>query len=377
MKNVFYRFQVFVLLVAITTRVAAVEFDLRGQFSTQLARRYSDDEWLVSAGMQYIPQLRLSQTISSANIFDLELSYHSFVHTDQKVSWDNLKLYRFNVRYATEQSEIQIGLQKINFGPAQLLRALMWFDRLDPRDPMKITEGVYGLRYRYNFLNNANIWLWGLYGNDEPKGYEITPTAAKKPEFGWRIQTPVPMGEMAVTFHSRTANGIEKDFRENRFALDGRWDVFVGAWFEAVVQHQDIASPYNYTKMLTLGLDYTFGIGNGLYTLFEHKVNCYDLAENTLDNNSNELSGFFLPTNNNVQMSAVMLNYPLTFFDNLMLIEFYSWETKDFYQYLGWQRTYDSLIVNVSAFNYPESPLMGANSFGAGYGVQLMFIYNH
>ena len=366
MKNVLYRFQVFVLLVIITTRVAAVELDMRGQFSTQLTRRYSDDEWLVNAGMQYIPQLRLSQTISSANIFDLELSYHSFVHTNQEASWDNLKLYRFNVRYATEQSETQIGLQKINFGPAQLLRSLMWFDRLDPRDPMKITEGVYGLRYRYNFLNNANIWLWSLYGNDEPKGYEITPTAAKTPEFGGRAQIPVQYGELAFSFHTRTVKN-RRDYDAFRFGLDGRWDYILGWWFEAVIDHSDITYSYEFGKLLTLGSDYTFGIGNGLYIVTEHMINRY----------TEELIGYNDITDQDIQMSAIMLNYPLTFFDNLMLIGFYSWETKDFYQYVGWQRTYDSLVLNVSAFNYPESPLMGANSFGAGYGVQLMFIYNH
>ena len=93
MKNGLYGYQVFVLLIIITNRVAAVEFDMRGQLSTQLTRRYYDDEWLVNAGIQYIPQLRLSRTISSVNIFDLDLSYHSFIHTDQEVSRDNLKLY--------------------------------------------------------------------------------------------------------------------------------------------------------------------------------------------------------------------------------------------------------------------------------------------
>jgi len=92
---------------------------------------------------------------------------------------------------------------------------------------------------------------------------------------------------------------------------------------------------------------------------------------------TDELIGFDDISDQDIQMSAIMLNYPLTFSDNLMLIGFYSWETKDFYQYLSWQRTYDSLVVNVSAFNYPESPLLGANSLGAGYGVQIMFIYNH
>ncbi len=365
MKNVLYRFQVFVLLIIITTRVSAVELDIRGQFSTQLTRRYSDDEWQVNAGMQYIPQLRLSRMISSVNIFDLDLSYHGFVHTDQEVSWDNLKLYRFNVRYATEQSETQIGLQKINFGPAQLLRSLMWFDRLDPRDPMKITEGVYGLRYRYNFLNNANIWLWGLYGNDETKGYEVNPTAAKKPEFGGRFQAPVPMGEMAVTFHSRQAENTESDriFRENRIALDCRWDVFVGAWFEAVVQHQDIASPYNYTQMLTLGLDYTFGIGNGLYVLGEHMIN--------------RLGNEFMNSEQDAQLSALMLNYPLGMFDNLSLMGFYSWETDDFIQYASWQRSYDNIVVNLALFHFPETQLSTINTVGGGYGAQLMLIYNH
>jgi len=54
-------------------------------------------------------------------------------------------------------------LQKINFGSATLFRLLMWFDRIDPRDPLKLTDGVYGLLLRYYFHNNTNIWLWGLY----------------------------------------------------------------------------------------------------------------------------------------------------------------------------------------------------------------------
>jgi len=364
-KNGLYGYQVFVLLIIITNRVAAVEFDMRGQLSTQLTRRYYDDEWLVNAGIQYIPQLRLSRTISSVNIFDLDLSYHSFIHTDQEVSRDNLKLYRFNVRYATKQSETQTGLQKINFGPAQLLRSLMWFDRLNPTDPLRVAEGVRGLRYRYNFLNNANIWLWGLYGNNDAKGYELYGSVKDRPEFGGRFQTPVPMGEMAVTFHSRQAENTESDriFRENRFALDGRWDVFVGAWFEAVVQHQDIASPYNYTQMLTLGLDYTFGLGNGLYVLGEHMIN--------------RLGNEFMKSEQDIQLSALMLSYPLGMFDNLSLMGFYSWETDDFVQYAGWQRSYDNIVVNLALFHFPETQLSTINTVGGGYGAQLMFIYNH
>jgi hypothetical protein len=52
-------------------------------------------------------------------------------------------------------------LQKINFGSASMLRPLMWFDQMDPRDPLQLTDGVWGLLGRYYFLNNANIWLVG------------------------------------------------------------------------------------------------------------------------------------------------------------------------------------------------------------------------
>ena len=76
-----------------------------------------------------------------------------------------------------------------------LLRPLMWFDRIDPNDPLQLTEGVYGLLLKYTFLNNANIWLWGLYGNDDPKGWEAVPTQRKSAEYGGRLQAPFLSGE--------------------------------------------------------------------------------------------------------------------------------------------------------------------------------------
>ena len=47
------------------------------------------------------------------------------------------------LRLSTSRFEARVGLQKINFGSATLFRPLMWFDSLDPRDPLQITDGVY------------------------------------------------------------------------------------------------------------------------------------------------------------------------------------------------------------------------------------------
>jgi len=110
------------------------------------------------------------------------------------------KPYRFWARYSAKQVELRIGLQKINFGSASMLRPLMWFDQVDPRDPLMLTDGVWGILGRYYFLNNANIWLWGLYGNDNRKGWEIFNSQKTIPEFGGRLQIPVPKGESGFSF---------------------------------------------------------------------------------------------------------------------------------------------------------------------------------
>jgi len=290
---------------------------------------------------------------------------HGFQQTGEEITADNLGLYRLNARYATPQSELQVGLQKINFGPAQLLRSLMWFDRLNPTDPLKIAEGVWGLRYRYIFLNNANIWLWGLYGNDEPKGWEAYGSVKDKPELGARFQAPVPYGELALTAHYRSVENpeIDQQFAEKRLALDGRWDIVIGAWFEAVVQHQEIASPYHYTEMVTLGADYTFGLGNGLYILGEHMLN--------------RLGNEFGAAEQDAQLSAVMASYPLGLFDTLSGMLFYSWEIDDWIQYFSWQRSYDRFVLNLSLFHFPDIPITLGTTMEAGYGLQFMLIYNH
>ena len=60
---------------------------------------------------------------------------------------------------------------------------------------------------------------------------------------------------------------------ENRLALDGKWDIGVGFWFEGALIHQSTELlPLNYQRMLTLGVDYTFGLGNGLHVLSEHFI---------------------------------------------------------------------------------------------------------
>ena len=340
-----YRFLIFFVVMGNILNPgdsSAVEYDFMGQLSGWTIESGNKDAWNNNSGLRYIPQLIIEQPLTDDSFLDIEGSLNGFLASNSGNSGDNsdLELYRIKLRYATTQTETRIGLQKINFGPSLLLRPLRWFDRLDPRDPLQLTDGVYALRFRYNALNNANFWLWGLYGNDDTKGHETLPTSSGKPEFGGRFQFPVSHGELAATFHTRNVDGSlvnGTDFTENRFALDGRWDMEIGFWFESVLQQQKAEFlPYEWNTMITLGMDYTLGVGHGLYVLGEHMAAISSYKPLEMDENS--------------QISAFNMNYPMGYLDTLMAIGYYSWEQEKYYQYIGWQRTYDKLIFRFSFF---------------------------
>ena len=101
--------------------------------------------------------------------FDAEVSGNMYGSGDiipfsnEEASWDarwdgKVKLYRGWGRVSNDRAEVRVGLQKINFGSAMMLRPLMWFDSMDPRDPLQMTDGVWGAMGRYYFNNNANVW---------------------------------------------------------------------------------------------------------------------------------------------------------------------------------------------------------------------------
>lgn len=334
-------------------------------------------------GLQYIPSFSIEHPFDKGYSLDAEFSLNAYgnlnFHSVKDVESDgDIKPYRMWVRFSTKRFEARLGLQKINFGSAYMFRPLMWFDRLDPRDPLMLTDGVYGLLLRYYFLNNANIWLWGLYGNNDTKGWEFIANSRKTAEFGGRAQIPAGKGELGFSFHQRTIDisetlqeiGLadEQDIPENRFAVDGKWDIGIGIWFEGAVFKQKsswITNPWQ--QMLTLGADYTFGIGNGLNVVGEHFI----------FGQSSE----FLSSGESLEFSAVMLNYPLGLLDSISGIVYYDWENHDFYRFINWQRTYDRWQIYVMGFWNPEEFLIYQtntdSSLFTGTGFQIMVVYNY
>ena len=276
-------------------------------------------------GGRYIPSIYYGIGSSGNKLYDFEASanifgtfaFHPF---DTSYTDGSLKPYRLWIRYSSDQFELRLGLQKINFGSASILRPLMWFDRMDPRDPLLLTDGVWALLARYYFLNNANVWLWSLYGNDNPTGWELVPSNKKIPEFGGRIQIPVPRGEAAFSYHHRTADNSEMiifdqpndKIPEDRFGFDAKWDLKTGLWIEGswTRKQQDLGMLTN-QEIFNAGIDYTFGLGNGLYLAYEHLLFSYDekpfeFADKT-------------------SFSLLTASYPIGLFDKISVILYYNW----------------------------------------------------
>lgn len=362
-----------------TLKKSPHKFEFDGQASVYGS--YSPDNDLnIFMGGRYLPELNYAYTFSNKTMLDFEVSANMYgsvlfdPFNNSKYN-GNMKPYRVWARYTGKQYELRAGLQKIDFGNAMMLRPLQWFDEIDPRDPLQFTTGVYGVLGRYYFLNNANIWAWALYGNKNPRGFELMKNNKDIPEFGGRIQYPVPRGEIAVTYHHRNASSEDlqgfnfyDNISENRYGLDGKWDVEVGVWFEAVHinKRKDVGMLTN-QSYLTLGTDYTFGIGSGLNVTLENMLSTYDEKAFAFENSSN--------------VTATSISYPLGFFDNISTMAYYAWESQDFSFFLNYEHQFKKLTGYIMAYYNPDSQTgMGSvqyeNSF-SGPGIRLMLVYNH
>jgi hypothetical protein len=360
-------------------------FELNGQkieFNGQVAGWGTVNSFpAFQAGARYIPKLTFEIPASTKFKLDGELSAdgsfsYTHLHDSAAIIDLNEDLYRFWLRFSGDRFEIRVGLQKINFGSASMLRPLMWFDRIDPRDPLKLTKGVYGIQGKYFFRNNASIWLWVLYGNKNTKGWETIPSKYKRPEIGGRIQLPIPKGEMAFSYHNRMAEFPatwqppvtgSTTFNEERFGYDIKVDLGIGLWLETALTHQKQDEIPPFTRAATIGADYTFNIINGLNITAEQMF--YTSSDNIISKGENfSFTGF----------SA---GFPLSIITRVNGIVFYDWKNKGLFRFANISFTFDNLALDVIGFWNPERFSLfnystGANMF-AGFGGQVMVVYNY
>ena len=369
------------LLTLFTRHAQSQSPELHGQASASVAGN-TDNADAAGFGLRYIPDFLAGQAIGDGLDASMELSLNALAtgsyRRNELASYDGtIKLYRGWLRISTDRFETRIGLQKISFGSALLFRPLMWFDRIDPRDPLQLTDGVYGIVSRYTFQDNLNFWLWGLYGNDETQGWELAPTEKKTAEYGGRAQAPLWSGELGVSYHHRRADirsllpagaAGSSTIPEDRVGFDGKWDVGIGAWFEAALTHDETGIPdLQYQRQATVGGDYTFSVGNGLYAAAEYFRS---------DNPPSALGSA-----NGLGFSGLTMNYPVGILDQLSVIVYRDWKDRQWYRIITWQRKYDNISFYLLGFWDPDTFLIyrsqGSTNAFAGTGIQILAVFNH
>ncbi len=304
----------------------------------------------------YIPTLSVTKQLQSGTLLDFEWAHKlslSYDGNPENEVADFEDFHRLWLRYSSERLEVRLGLQKIAFGPGMVLRPLAWFDTLDPKDPTNQTDGVEALRVRYFMAGNSALWFWLIRRNSSASWTDLNTFSP-----GLRLDATTSYGELGLTFH-QDGDWAAKN-NQRRIAIDFRFDGFVGLWTEAYVMYLDNTK---YSTSYMIGGDYTFPLGQGLLMMTEHSLTRYDRLDVG-------------------PVSSVLVSYPISMFDQAMLILVNDWENKRTYNYLRWSRAYDNLSFNLMlSLNprrsaYEEAPLPVALA-GFGSSINFMIVYNH
>ena len=332
-----------VILFFLSNAVSAKSYSIKGQFWASGKLIENQSNFMMEIG--YIPTFSAYYELQKSRMVDLEWAYRlDRSYSGNTLDIKNEKYHRYWVRYSSDKLEARLGLQKIVFGPSQVLRTLSWFDTIDPEDPTDQTEGVEASRLRYFPSNSVSLWAWAI--NNDKDTLSI----------GGRGELSTSLGEWGLTYHQDPSKsfriigqgGIPVMGPHNRLALDYRYDGFIGFWNESAIIQSDNME----INMIMLGADYTLPIGNGILVMTE---SMYISSKDNILTSSQTFTSF-------------MASMPMGMFYNLMLISTLHWNENNSYNYLRFSSAFDSFSINCMASINPRE---------VGNSIQLMFIYNH
>ena len=248
--------------------------------------------------------------------------------------------YRFWIRYSNEKLEARLGLQKITFGPTQILRNLSWFDYIDVTDPTGQISGVRAFRLKWFPVNTISIWSWSILNE------------LNNLSFGFRSEISHFSGEWAISYHNDEIN---------RWGLDYRYDGYFGFWNESSA----ISSSNLKQIIATLGLDYTLPISNGIYLMTEFM----SIQQQR-------------PIKSNQNYNAILATIPFGMIHKLSIIKQISLNEKKNYNFLRWSSEYDNFSLNYIFSINPKRneylPVVVPSGLeGFGSTIKIMLIYNY
>ena len=349
--------------IILHSTIVCVTFSNKGMLTlSSITSNDIPNNWApYESSISYIPTISVIKELSNQSMFDIEWSYYlKRDYTGDSLFKNFEEQYRLWARYSNEQLEARLGLQKIIFGPTQILRPLSWFDTFDVKDPNGKTSGVNAFRLKWFPSNNVSIWSWLIQN-------ELDTLSC-----GGRTELYSTIGEFGFTLHLDPSNsnqiiGQTQTFINNshsRIAIDYRYDGYIGFWNESVL----IRSEKSEIMLSSIGADYTLPVANGILVMAETMY----------------ISNSYKTQDSNQNYTAIMASFPIGIIHAAMYISQFDWSEEKTYHYFRWSSTFDSYSLNMilslnpkrNQYNIPENALPKSLS-GFGAGIQFMFIYNH
>ena len=367
---------VLLLYLNINTIINGQNILLKGQFWSN--NLFSDGPLKTQSSFEsqlgYIPTLSIINYLSNERLIDIEWAHKiNRMYSDKALLSSYDKPYRWWIRYSTEKLEARLGLQKIAFGPAQILRPTSWFDTIDPRDPTGQTEGVEAFRLKFFPNNLLSFWTWVINNNSDTLSYGI------------RSEYSGNSGEWGLTFHKEKIESINQvalfpifmSGSHSRVALDYRYDGVIGFWFEGAsfFSSNNSSSKNDLYNLVTLGADYTLPIYNGVLIMVE-----------SMQINGGPGDNFHLDSIKNINetYSVLMASMPIGLLHQVMAVAQLDWKKSQSYYYLRWGITYDRFSFNLSLSANPKisdhelyQEYLPTSLSGFGNLLHFTIIYNH
>ena len=342
---------VFLFLIVLDTAallrlptLSAKALELSPSFQSDSIVAYSDNAGSSAWLLRLLPQLDTTYSFGKLAIDSSIIGMFSGLQTRSlgEPIETSSSIHRGWLRFRSSAHELRLGVQKINFGTAKVLRSLQWFDQVDPLDPLSYTPGVQGGLWRHYTEDSGNIWLWGLLNNRRPLGDFGIVTKKDQIEYGGRLQLPPSWFEFAFSFHNRSVevsepgfdNGIFDDsLYEQRFGIDAIWDGLIGLWIESSLSlYSNDAFFVKRYLSTTVGGDYTFSIGNGLYTNVEFMARQAEMSYKRSD----------------LYMVSLNQSYPISFYETARLFLISCLDCKYSTARLEYQQTFDQFFYTIS-----------------------------
>jgi len=349
------------LFIALPYLLSAQSLSTKGQlwFGALKGNNAPSNQSSLEMSIGYIPTISFYKDMHNDRLFDVELAYRAEqYYSGESLLLDSFEPHRVWMRFSNQKTEIRLGLQKITFGPAQMLRSLSWFDSFNLKDPTGQTDGVDAFRLQWFPSNSFSIWSWLVRNEQSVVSY------------GGRGEFSTHIGEWGITVHHDPTDALHIigqtgawfDQRHNRVALDFRYDGLVGLWNESAL----IFSKSRNIMLVTIGADYTLPVASGILIMTE------SMLINSSQKNSDRV------------YTAFMASVPLGMIHQIMFITQLDWEEEKIYNYLRWSATYDRYSLNLIASISPKRSaykeidyLLPKTAAGFGTNFQLMFIYNY